>query len=173
MISIVIPVGAGDSPESVKATFTGADEVIEVREGSIPQAQNLGASKAKGDTLLFTECDMDLCGLNVQSLQGPFEIGGALIDTLVPGDKLHMMGQNYFAQTGSPWMMIGGFMWMKKYVWELLGGFRDTWWNDVEFASRAFWRGFRFGYFAYRVVHTRPLSPRFPYPEVKYFWGVP
>jgi len=173
MISVVIPVGPEDSSESVKASFTGAYEVLEVRGGKIAEARNLGASRAKGDTLLFTECDMDLRGLDVSKLMGDFDIGSALFETPVATDVLHMQMQNWWAATNNPWMMIGGFMWMRRYVWEALKGFRDTWWDDVEFANRAFWRGFKFGHFPTKVVHKRGLSARFPYFETKFLWGVP
>jgi len=176
LISVIIPVGPQDSPDFVTSTFKGADEIIVEREGTWSEAQNKSARRAKGDTLLFVDADMGLGGIDVSKLNGPCEIASALYVSpwaVAPWDVFHNNLQNFSAQIGSPWMLIGGFMWMKKYVWQSLGGFRETWWPDIEFAHRAFLSGFKFGYFPIRIVHTRPFSPRFPYLETKFIWGLP
>lgn len=178
MISVIIPVSPNDSDSFVRSTFKGADEILVGRDGTWSEAQNMNAAKAKEDILLFIDADMDLLGTDVSKLDGPFEIASALYNSpkelsQLPFETFHNNLQNFSAKWGSPWMLIGGFMWMKKYVWQRVGGFRETWWPDVEFASRAYLLGFKFGFFDIKIVHTRPYSPRFPYIETRWIWGVP
>jgi glycosyltransferase involved in cell wall biosynthesis len=154
-VSVIIPEWGG---EKYPYEIRGAAEVIHVGEGPASYARNLGARRARHDELLFLDADMALPpDLDLSTLAGyGFDMATAYFRT-DPWDALLGIGQNLLASVGHPMSFFGGFMYMKRYVFDDLGGFREVPAEDTEFAHRAWSRGWKISVFPFEVVHTRPF----------------
>jgi len=163
MISVVVPLKLG---ETFKKTFIREDELILETRGEHPAtARNLGALRAKGDFLLFLDSDMDLLGLDVQEIprlmvEKRLDLATAYYDTPILADKVNVAFQNLQATLGLPGAFIGGFIACRRHVWESLRGFRKVPYEDIDYAWRAWVKGYKLGALPFTVVHTRPFSHR-------------
>lgn len=162
-VSVIIPIGHNDSADRVKTTFTGADEIIEEKEGSIAQAKNTGGLRAKGDWVCFADCDMDLMNMDLKQVVEEAEKNGldlytAYYNTDILTDYPKIWIQNTGAALGIATGFLGGFMLMKRNVFDELNGFQDIYMEDIDFALRALLNGFKIGVLPYSVKHTRPFK---------------
>jgi len=160
-VSVVIPVSPNDSDlvEKTVSTFKGYDEIIKVKGGTIAEARNFGAEKARSPYLLFLDCDIDLKNLDVSILPSyDYDVGIALYDTSHIPDYLNILNQNFWATIHTPLASIGGFIYCKKSVWEKIK-FRNVYIEDIDFASRAYFAGYKVRTFPVKIIHTRPFTP--------------
>ncbi len=174
-VSVIIPLGKEDSYDR---KILGAGEVLKISEGSISEARNLGAARAKYAELLFLDSDMVLPPeLDLSTLDSfDFDIATAEYRVSEPLDYLLQAWQNFWSDAGCPLAVYGGFIYVRKEAFKRIGGFRECVGEDVEFACRAWHLGYRIGRFPFQVLHSRPFHwksfvgvlPSFP--EV---WGVP
>jgi len=161
LVSVIVPLSDQDS---FTPTFKNAEEVIVVREGWSPgEARNIGAGRAKGSILLFVDADMDLNGLDISSLNGPWDLATAFYSTDSEWDRYMVELRNLTLLSSSPLCFWGGFIWVKKAVFDRLKGFRLMEWEDIDFAIRAWLSGFKLGFFNITVRHTRPFKFRLPF----------
>lgn len=180
-VSIIIPAGPKDleDAKALASTIKGAGEIILGTEGRSPaEARNLAARRARFDELLFLDADMALPeGLNVSRLSTyGYDLATAFYRTL-PIDGMMEYLQNLGAAIGSPTSYIGGFMYVKRFIFDQLGGFRELYAEDTEFATRAWWSGYQVSTFPFEVHHERPfkwshiVGPTVT--EEGRLWGVP
>jgi glycosyltransferase involved in cell wall biosynthesis len=164
--------------DSCNLELKGAGEVIKIREGSISSARNLGAARSKFDELLFLDADMvlpDTLDLSTLSSFG-FDIATAEYRVSELSDYLLQSWQNFWAEAGCPLAMFGGFIYVRKDVFNEIGGFRDCVGEDIEFAWRAWHLGYRIEKFPFRVLHSRPFHWKSlvgVLPKLPQIWGVP
>lgn len=166
MISVIIPLAKGDSAEKVKKTFYNADEVLEITQGSHAQAKNIGAKRAKGDYLLFIDCDMDLQNLDLRKVEDyakvhDYDLATCFFHTELGLDYPNVWIQNFNALMLNPSAFLGGFMLVKKEIFKDLGGFMNIYMEDIEFAWRAFLNGKKLGRLPFVVKHTRNFKSPF------------
>jgi GT2 family glycosyltransferase len=174
-VSVVIPMTKEDSYDNV---IKGAGEVLKITDGSIAAARNLGAARARFDEFLFLDVDMILPDdLDLSSLSSfGFDIATAEYRVLEPSNYLLQSWQNFWADAGCPLAMFGGFIYVKKEVFNHIGGFRDCVGEDIEFAWRAWHLGYRIEKFPFGVLHSRPFHWKSlvgVLPTLPEIWGVP
>ncbi len=174
-VSVIIPVAEGDS---YYHELKGAGEVLKISEGSISAARNLGAARAKFDDLLFLDSDMILPqDLDLSTLASfDFDIATAEYRVSEPSHGLLQSWQNFWADAGCPLAMFGGFIYVRKDVFNEIGGFRDCVGEDIEFAWRAWLLGYRIEKFPFQVLHSRPFHWKSfvgVLPKLPEIWGVP
>ena len=159
--------------DEFKKTFIGEGEIILEPRGSIAEARNLGARKTKGDPLLFLDSDMNLGGVDLSriSLRG-LDFATAWYDARKTADWPWCWYQNLTAVSNSPEAFYGGFVLVRRRAFEALRGFKNTPREDVEFAWRAFWKGFKLGAIPMKVVHMKPFNHRTAAQMLPIGWGV-
>lgn len=162
-VTVIIPIRKGERTPC-RDTFKGAAEVLTVVGGSVAKARNAGGERAKSDYLLFADSDMDLHGLDVSLLPSyGFDIGSAHYDTGNPWDLPTVWHQNLNAFFNLPGACIGGFIFIRKEVFEKLDGFKDQYMEDVELATRGWMTGWKVESFPFLVTHTRPFTGVIPW----------
>jgi GT2 family glycosyltransferase len=174
-ISVIIPLSQKDE---YSRRIQGAGEVLKINEGSIASARNLGAGRAKFDELLFLDADMLLPeNLDLSTLDSfGFDIATAEYRVSEMSDYLLQSWQNFWADSGCPLAMFGGFIYVRKDIFNEIGGFRDCVGEDIEFAWRAWHLGFRIEKFPYQILHSRPFHWKSfvgVLPKLSEIWGVP
>lgn len=105
-----------------------------------------------------------------------FDIATAEYRVSEASDYLLQSWQNFWADVGCPLAMFGGFIYVKKDVFNEIGGFRDCVGEDIEFAWRAWHRGFRIEKFPFQVLHSRSFHWKSfvgTMPALPQLWGVP
>jgi GT2 family glycosyltransferase len=174
-ISVIIPLSQKDE---YRGRIQGAGEVLKINEGSIASARNLGAARAKFNELLFLDADMLLPeNLDLSTLDSfGFAIATAEYRVSEMSEYLLQSWQNFWAEAGCPLAMFGGFIYVRKDVFNEIGGFRDCVGEDIEFAWRAWHLGFRIEKFPFLVLHSRPFHWKSfvgVLPKLPEIWGVP
>lgn len=155
---IVVDGGSADGTVSLARGFT--DKVLLTRSGRGHQ-MNLGAEKAGGDILLFLHADCTLpeggFGMIRQALKDDRVSAGAF-DLSIEHPKLRFriveLGANLRSRlTSIPYGDQG--MFLRKKVFDLLGGFADVpLMEDIEFSSRLKRAG--------KIVFLRPAIRTLP-----------
>ena len=174
-MSVIIPLAKEDEYNRI---IFGAGEVLKISEGSIASARNLGAARAKFHELLFLDADMHLpANLDLSTLSSfGFDIATAEYRVSEESDFLLESWQNFWAEACCPLAMFGGFIYVRKDVFNEIGGFRDCVGEDIEFAWRAWHLGFQIGKFPFQVLHSRPFHWKSfvgVLPKLPEIWGVP
>ena len=174
-VSVLIPLGKEDSYDR---KILGAGEVLKISEGSISEARNLGAARAKYDELLFLDSDMVLPPELDLSTLDSFDYDIATAEYLVfdPLDYLLQAWQNFWSDAGSPLGVYGGFIYVRKEAFKRIGGFRECVGEDIEFAWRAWHLGYRIKKFPFQVFHSRSFhwkSVVGALPTLPELWGIP
>lgn len=158
-VSVIVPLSPEDSTDQVSKTFKGADEIIAVKGGTVGEARNCGAERARNPYLLFVDSDMDLQGMDVGLLPSyGLDVGAAYYDTPYIEDKIICTWRQNVEATFLPFLAcVGGFIYAKKEVWENIR-FNNVWIEDIEFAYRCMTAGYIVGSFPMTVVHTRKFT---------------
>ena len=163
MLTVFIPASSDDVEEAkaLARTLKAPEVLIETDGSSIAECRNIGASKALGDELLFLDSDVilpDGPDLSTLSAYG-WEMATCYFfsdEGSGPFDPIVMLYQNWMAELGLPAGFFGGYMFMKRRVFDRVGGFRNVPGEDVEFAHRAWLLGIRIGTHPFRAIHPRP-----------------
>jgi hypothetical protein len=68
--------------------------------------------------------------------------------------------QRFFAALGHPLGHYGEFIYMRRAVFDDVGGFNPRLVHeDTDFAARAWWRGWKLDVFPFEVMHLRQWNP--------------
>jgi len=160
-VTVVVPLAEG---EVFRKSFTGEADVIVVRGGSHSYAKNVGGYAAKTRWILFLDSDIDLMGLDLGvavrlAEERGLDLATGFYETSYSEDAWNILVQNFHAALNSPIGCLGGFQLVRKRVFEALGGFKHMYSEDIEFANRAWFLGYRVGSIPVRVKHTRRFTP--------------
>jgi hypothetical protein len=148
MISVIVPARPGERPDL--SHLTGYDEVIiETCAGGAGHARNVGASKAKGDLLVFIDTDSVVRG-DLRSLdmtQHDFWTAGWFsprANTLYTVVGCHW--SNAIPRIFRYPFTIGPFFVVRASAFHEVGGMRlDVLFDDLDLGRRLFNAGYKFG----------------------------
>ena len=156
VVSVIIPIRKGDT---YAFSIQGAGEVLQITEGTRSYARNLGAKQARYDELLFLDADMDISHIDLSQCNSyAYDIATAYFITPHMEDLPTTFTQNFNALFGSPLSYYGGFMYMRKPVFDKVGPFAERFMEDVDYSTRASVMGYRINAFPFWIVHTRRFS---------------
>jgi glycosyltransferase involved in cell wall biosynthesis len=161
-LSVVIPSSQKDYRNALRQQVfclsRGAAEAKVITEGrSIAEARNIGIARTYGDEILILDADMILpANIDLSSLSSyNYDLATAWYETVEPLDNLVIMYQNFMTAIGSPLGVFGGFMYFKRKVFRDVGPFREMPGEDIEWATRAWLRGWKVKHFDFVVKHGR------------------
>jgi cellulose synthase/poly-beta-1,6-N-acetylglucosamine synthase-like glycosyltransferase len=149
--------------EKVRSVVAGRAEVVLAQEQGAGPARNAAARKAKGDVLAFIDSDCvpraDWLTKGVAALRSADFIGGR-VDVLpnTPGELSAAEAfETVFAFDFESYISEKGFtgsgnMFVRREVFEAVGGFRKTVSEDMEWSHRARACGFRLAYAPAAIV---------------------
>ena len=147
MISVIIPVKYGDDPQSCIDSIKregSVDEIILVYNnpdvGRV-KAKNLGAKIAEGDVLFFIDADSQVGKNFFKEIESKSKIskfvGGGVKHVKLERKSLGIICWLIPVAFYLYWKRITvGAFWVKKRIFEEIGGFRKTKYDDIDFALR-------------------------------------
>ena len=153
MISVIIPVSKEDFRNGLiskienslnKSKCSEEFEMVLVINSYLygrVRAKNYGASKAKGETLVFLDCDCEVSDNLLQEIsdksKNDFFVGGGVkyvkLSRYSPGILCGMFILGLYLLIHQ--ITIGAF-WIRKTDFNRLNGFRHTVYDDIDFALR-------------------------------------
>jgi glycosyltransferase involved in cell wall biosynthesis len=165
VISVIIPISNKDQREGwyekqepfLLKAIRRCDQLVEiiVKENSPEQgrvwAKNKGASEAKGDILVFIDCDCypdenffkEICekSVNEHCLGGG--VKRSKMSRYSPGIIAFLIPVAFYLWLRS--IPVGAF-WIRKWAFNSMGGFNKTKYDDIDFALRLKKYAHDFGY---------------------------